>query len=86
MGSEAATPAPATSETIEQRTRGLGARVRSRSEDGHEDSMFDEDRVAVMLIGSAALCSALVAQPSRPRLTKAYSDPRQRGNAGNPRL
>ena len=36
----AATPAPATSETNEQRTRGLGATVRSRSEDGHEDSMM----------------------------------------------
>ena len=46
VGSEAATPAPATSETNEQRTRGLGARVRSRSADGHEDSMINEDRVA----------------------------------------
>jgi len=41
---------------------------------------------SVLLLCSAALCGAFVAQPSRPHLTKAYSDPRQRGNAGNPRL
>mmetsp|Transcript_2517 Transcript_2517/g.7206 ORF Transcript_2517/g.7206 Transcript_2517/m.7206 type:complete len:100 (+) Transcript_2517:120-419(+) len=36
---------------------------------------------AVLLLCSAALCAAFVAQPSRPRLTKAYNaDPRERGN------
>ena len=38
---------------------------------------------AALLLSSVALCSAFVAQPSRPRLTKAYNaDPRNRGNAG----
>ena len=53
----AATPAPATNETIEQRTRGLGASVRSRSEDGHEASMIDQDGVAVA-VGVRALVGA----------------------------
>ena len=39
---------------------------------------------AVLLLCSAALCGAFVAQPSRPRLTKACNaDPRNRGNAGS---
>jgi hypothetical protein len=32
------------------------------------------------LLLSCLAASAFVAQPSRPHLTKAYSDPRQRGN------
>ena len=74
----AATPAPATSETNEQRTRGLGATVRSRSEDGHEDSMTTR---------TASRTPSERAQPSRRRSSRRSDDEstdRRRGAGDDP--
>ena len=79
MGSEGCNPRAPRRATIEQRTRGLGASVRSRLADGHEDSMMLRTASRTPSRARAAVATTVVSRRSDDESTD-----RRRGAGDDP--